>query len=566
MERNNKNNEKKSRSKQKVAEKIQVIDDHMLCEAIIEDALYQAEVYPGMDKIDEEKQLNIHPGMVPADLDLVLTAPKLSSLILSFKNIARIENLVGFHNLTKLCLDNNYIEEIPPLDHLPSLEWLDLSFNFIRKITGLDKLKNLKDLSLYDNKIEDIGDGLQNCPNLQCLSLGRNKIKSLEQIFILRKLKNLQMLTLAENPISKEPEYRNMTIAYINSLVYLDYSFIKNEEKETAIHQYIDELRDVQEKESVVHEKEQRELAHNNYKNQLDKAGILFAYVLFDDLFADDADIVRLRHLPGVKEQIEAYNNQYKEHSEEFIKTSLERYERKKKEIENFENLINTIRKHDDYDSTQLIEEYNLFKDKKTSKITKSNEPLPYVEVQKIINELYEELDKVCDELMNIELRQVEKFSSAIDEFDTRMTEFKNESLSHQQAYFRVLEEMETKFSLQIKALAIDLIDRLSREELAEDYLDDEAMTLVLDKDTCLGVIASSNDSHQSKISKKEDEVRAMELKNFHDLISNYNNEEGSRNRKRVLQVHDFSTSVKNLLHSLLESQDDDGYDDEDHH
>ena len=30
--------------------------------------------------------------------------------------------------------------------------------------------------------------------------------------------------------------------------------------------------------------------------------------------------------------------------------------------------------------------------------------------------------------------------------------------------------------------MAQDLIDRLSREELAEDYLDDEAMSLVIDK------------------------------------------------------------------------------------
>ena len=33
-----------------------------------------------------------------------------------------------------------------------------------------------------------------------------------------------------------------------------------------------------------------------------------------------------------------------------------------------------------------------------------------------------------------------------------------------------------------VRAVAIDLIERLAREELAEDYLDDEAMGLVIDK------------------------------------------------------------------------------------
>ena len=56
-----------------------------------------------------------------------------------------IENLIGFERLVKLCLDNNYIEEITNLSHLTSLRWLDLSFNKIRKIQGLDQLTQLED-------------------------------------------------------------------------------------------------------------------------------------------------------------------------------------------------------------------------------------------------------------------------------------------------------------------------------------------------------------------------------------------------------------------------------------
>jgi hypothetical protein len=33
-----------------------------------------------------------------------------------------------------------------------------------------------------------------------------------------------------------------------------------------------------------------------------------------------------------------------------------------------------------------------------------------------------------------------------------------------------------------VRSVAQDLIDRLAREELAEDYLDDEAMSMVIDK------------------------------------------------------------------------------------
>ena len=87
------------------------------------------------------------------EVSLVDLAPKALTLTLSFKSVGHIENLVGFDRLEKLCLDNNFIEEIVNLSHLKCLKWLDLSFNKIRRVQGLDQLKKLEDLSLYCNKI-----------------------------------------------------------------------------------------------------------------------------------------------------------------------------------------------------------------------------------------------------------------------------------------------------------------------------------------------------------------------------------------------------------------------------
>ena len=114
---------------------------------------------------------------------IVEVAPIAESLILSYQSICKIENLVGFDNLTKLCLDNNAIEKIGNISHLKQLRWLDLSFNKIRKVQGLEELKNLEDLSLYCNKITEI-EGFDSCPKLQCISLGRNRIDSISRILI----------------------------------------------------------------------------------------------------------------------------------------------------------------------------------------------------------------------------------------------------------------------------------------------------------------------------------------------------------------------------------------------
>lgn len=166
---------------------------------------------------------------------------------------------------------------------------------------------------------------------------------------------------------------------------------------------------------------------------------------------------------------------------------------------------------------------------------------------------------------MNIEIRQVEKFESLIDEFENHLTELKSESLESQQLFFRNIEELEEKFSLGLKSVAIDLIDRLAREELAEDYLDDEAMSLVMDKDTCMTVLSSSHDLHIGRILKKEDESRGLEMKRFQDLLYKYNNEESLRNRNRILQIHDFSKNNKSTLYALLSSDDDEGFDEDEY-
>jgi hypothetical protein len=164
---------------------------------------------------------------------------------------------------------------------------------------------------------------------------------------------------------------------------------------------------------------------------------------------------------------------------------------------------------------------------------------------------------------MNIEIRQVEKFEGLVDEFENRLNELKTDALEGQQVFFRSVEDLEEKFSVGVRGVAQDLIDRLAREELAEDYLDDEAMSLVVDKDTCMGVVSASHDMHIGRILKREDEARGLELKRFQQAMSSASNEEAHRNRDRILQIHDFNRTMKSSLHALLFADDDELLDDE---
>jgi hypothetical protein len=330
-----------------------------------------------------------------ATFNIVEASAVVESLAISFRKIGRIENLVGFDKLTKLCLDNNLIDSIINLSHLTNLRWLDLSFNKIKKIEGLEALRQLEDLTLFSNKIS-IVEGLEYCPLLRCLSLGNNRIDSLEQVIRLRQIKSLRMLTLSGNPVCKETEYKMIVLAYLDNLKYIDYTLIDANEKHTAKEQYHDELLDVEEKEAVVTEKEARDVALGEYLDKLDDAGIRFAYTTFDDMFYMDFDVERLKHMPGVKELVDQFRANFKAMSDDFTKVAMEKYDKKTKEKNDFERAIKQIRGNDDSDSAQLIESFLSSKKVITAQLTDPAANFTRSERQRMVKRLYEELNRVC--------------------------------------------------------------------------------------------------------------------------------------------------------------------------
>lgn len=432
---NNTTTDKKvSNSKNKV--EVQVIDEKLLILGI--------KAY--------DKDLTDSELARQTEVNLVEAAPQSKHLILSFKNIGRIENLVGFNNLQKLCLDNNLITEIIGLDHLTQLKWLDLSFNKIEIIKGLDKLKLLEDLSLFSNKIEyfineDNINPLEHCTKLQCLSLGNNKIISLEQVKKLRKLKSIRMLTLAGNPIEKELEYKLIVLAYVENLKYLDYALITKNDLDTAQEQYHDELMDEKEKESVNAEKETRDIQLSQYLKELDAAGIEFSHTLFDNMFYEDAEIEKLKHLPGVKEAIEVFRNQFKALSEEFVKEAMTKYEKKRLDINSFNDVISKIREKADNDSTILIENFNASK-KATINILNEEGTQENTEYRhSLVTKMIKDLEDVTDELLSIEIRLVEKFEKLVDDYENHLNDFKTIAAEMQTQFFRTVEELQEKFA-----------------------------------------------------------------------------------------------------------------------
>lgn len=477
---------------------------------------------------------------------------------LSFKNIGRIENLNGFVNVVKLGLDNNLIDRIVNLEGLKKLRWLDLSFNRIEKIEGLRGLTDLRDLSLFSNKISVI-QGLEDCTKLQCFSIGNNNIKSLEEVIKLRQLKELRMLNLAGNPVAESGEYRYTALAYLKDLMYFDYALVDPAEVAKACDAFYEYLEEVKESERLVEDRAAAERKEHARRRHLEDAGILFADTLFDDMFRADNEVEKLKILPHIKDLVESFRSDLKEDSERFIRDASEIYDARKAEVSKFESALKQMRAKDDEVSASLVEQFSNTLKVELNHVEDADLSIRTTTVEKLVNEL----DGVCDELMSIEIRQVEKFDAMLDEFDNRLHDLKTRSLDLQQTFFRVAEDSEEKFTSKVKENITDLIDKNSRDELSEGFLEDEALALVLDKDVCLGYVTTSHEMHVGKILKREEEARASETKAFRDEIERFEKEEKERNRDRVLQILDFGREKKSLLDSRLFTEDDEGYEED---
>jgi len=116
---------------------------------------------------------------------------------------------------------------------------IDLSDNEVVKLEGFPRLPRVKTLLLNNNRIarigEDLGDAL---PNLETLVLTGNRLTNLADLDNLSSFANLTRLSLLDNTVCKKGNYRLYVIHRLPKLKLLDFSKVKQKEREAAIRQF----------------------------------------------------------------------------------------------------------------------------------------------------------------------------------------------------------------------------------------------------------------------------------------------------------------------------------------
>jgi len=111
----------------------------------------------------------------------------------------------------------------------------DFTDNEIKKLENFPKFLRLKTVLLSNNHVSGIQKDLAgSIPNLETLILTNCKMDKLTDLDNLACLKNLNMLCLLRNNVTRKQQYRYYVIHTLPQLSVLDFQKIKKQEREEA--------------------------------------------------------------------------------------------------------------------------------------------------------------------------------------------------------------------------------------------------------------------------------------------------------------------------------------------
>ena len=517
-----------------------VIDEPIIYDSLVKDFKELVDEEVMQDRKETEKAWK---AATKAAMEVKLD--ELEKLQLSYRDICEIDNLQGLKSLTYLCLDNNKIPEITNIDHLVNLTWLDLSFNCITEIKGLETLTKLKDLTLFNNFITEVS-GLNNQKGLHTLSLGNNKIEKLDQISKLREFTQLKSLNFEGNPVCKQEEYRAFTLAHLESIEFLDYSLIGSDEVVAAKETFQDEMIILQEKEAMAKANADRDAMKAAVTENLRKANMIVVETMYNDMFKEDQEMLKLTLLPGIKELLEDYQEKINEAAEEFQNNAMVKYKERVKEEEGFKASIEKRRvaavKESHAAMRDLIDRKNEF----VNYLQETMEDDPNLSK---ISELMDGVQIVCQDLIAIEVKRLEGIEKIAGLFENRVQTNQKNVLEFQNEFFRAVEDAEGAFNEALTELAEQLTADLEADE--GDSFPVEVADLLGDKDALTTCIQASNDIHIGKLLGREDELRATEIGALIKILTDFKETKFQSNRDRIKEINDFKIEFIKELRNL---------------
>lgn len=168
-----------------------------------------------------------------------LQHPLLEHLNLNNNQIEDVKDLDG-SLLTKLHTLEIKENKIKSLEHLnvPSLRNLYIGYNAINSLNGISRMNALETLYLRKNNIADLTGLEETISDLKYINLRENRIESIAEIMKLQCLPSLKILSLTDNPVCNEDDFRTEVLVTLLGLDKLNKDEFADEEKIEALEIY----------------------------------------------------------------------------------------------------------------------------------------------------------------------------------------------------------------------------------------------------------------------------------------------------------------------------------------
>ena len=459
---------------------------------------------------------------------------EVKEMLLSYQNILKIDNLVGFDKLVKLQLDNNIIEKIENLNHLSSLEALDLSFNNITEITGLDTLTNLTTLSLFANRITKL-EGLDPLTKLQVLSVGNNLLDDLPNVMYLRQFPNLQAVNLVGNPFCQEEDYRRYVLAHLKYVKYLDYRLVDQQAVAQAKEQYQDELLDMEEAEQT-QEADMAAAEERAKRNALHRAASLKGMdELIDEIMIKgDGDMARLRTQQQFQEPATALREQCEAAMSEYISAVMGHKASKDAEKAEFDGALEHAKAEAAAESKGEIAKYNALAKRSLTDASDAG--------YTVMNMLSKANDALYETLMDQEISSSERYAESISAFESNYEALSKRTQEETQTFFAKLRELESAYHERLIVAGGELLEKVAADQA--EYMPEDVKQMLQDKDTLMGVVNGAHDARVTRLDAKEDEFRTLEDSMCKGLVKEVMDAEYFRNRTRIIEIWNLCQQV----------------------
>ena len=416
----------------------------------------------------------------------------------------------------------------------------------------MDDLINLTDLSLFHNLIKTVNSGLDNCKNLNVLSLGDNKITDRESIITyLRNFPKLQVLKLEGNDISSEHDYRSYVLANLSQLKYLDYILIDQQELLKAKDDHRDELL-AREGQSQSAEEMEKLLAEQKRKAELDEAFLSKTHGALESVMADyEEEEKKIKVLPDQTELLDTFSDKFKEGITNFQKRIIKMNEMRLQMISKFKLSVAKAEEENEKEDILHISEYEKLEKKALRDFEKSEQDETAEEALKVI---YPEIDFLENVLIDKELQLVERINEAIDRFEkslkTIVDEIKDICKNFQED---INKEVDLYFT-EIERIKDEQIKAFYAENANLENFTPEQREVYPDRDGLSNAISTLAEEYKNMVFNIEEETNKAYEEQLETFITTFKDEKHERNRLHIREIMELVSEKRKKIEETLEN------------